>query len=447
VTTAAPTDLARGLALAEADPWRFTIQYPPSRDYFREDFRGAPDTAALIGAPRLLVYLHVPFCEARCLYCNFPIDTRRDLALKKRTVDALVREVESLTARLPPTTEIPGIDIGGGTPTALPVDELVRLVAALSPLLARSRARIPLSIETTPRIAATEPDKLAALAASGVGRVSIGVQTSDPQALAKLNRGAQGSLEERAFRSITDAGFERVNVDLIFGLPGQTLDSWREDLRKADGLGPDAITTYDCLYRGAGRGLGRLSGRPSPELLGEFYDEAFSFLTARGWRAPYGALTFSRRAGETGTSSYFEGRLLDGLPYAGLGCGASSLAGDSWWFAPARLDAWLAAVDGGESIPVEDSYRLPLGDRAAKYALASLSFGFLDPSRFETSLGAPLPVVFGDALAAAADRGWFRETNDRWSIAAGRFGSMPALRALFYPETALAWLEERRESL
>jgi oxygen-independent coproporphyrinogen-3 oxidase len=153
-------NLAGHLDLARRHPLDFTIQYPPRREYFRDAFRADADPGRLAAAGRLLLYLHVPFCEAKCFYCNFAVDTRREQSLHARYVEALVRELDALDRVLDPGCRIPGIDIGGGTPTRLPARELARLLAALSPWRRRSDARHPLSVETTPRIASEEPAKL-----------------------------------------------------------------------------------------------------------------------------------------------------------------------------------------------------------------------------------------------------------------------------------------------
>lgn len=468
----APTPaLVRALRLADAHPHDFTIQYPPRREYFMEAFAvPEPQRAAelaeaqakLLSAEPLLLYCHVPFCATKCHYCNFAVDTRSRPSLHARYVDGLVRELERLGARLPASTKIGGIDIGGGTPTLLDLDALDRLLAALAPFVDRARdspfAFGPVSIETTPAIAAREPDKLARLAEGGVARVSMGVQSTDAATLEALNRGRHGSaagtdLQARALANLRGAGFERVNVDLIFGLPDQGLNQWRRDLDTVLAAAPDSITTYDCLYRGKGRVLTRkhdASGRPrpTPERYAALYDLAFERLRAAGYVAPYGSVNFARRPGETGTSAYFEGRLLDGHAYLGVGNYASSQTGARWWFAPYKVDRWLEAVESGVHLPAGDLYRLPAGERAAKQLLLALSFGVVDGARLRRAHGIELDAVCGPALEFALSRGYLVPDGDeRWTLAPGRFDVLPRLRALFYTAAATAWLDRQRPGL
>lgn len=444
------------LTLARKHPHDFTLQYPPRREYFQDNFRAAVDPTGgatqlieTLPGNELLVYLHVPFCQAKCFYCNFAVDIRKDKAIYNRYVSELVKSIAELEAALPANVSIPGIDIGGGTPTMLESEQLVTILTALKPLLARSAATArPLSIETTPSIAAEQKDKLSALRENGVDRISVGLQSTNNETLASVNRGRQIDLADQAIANIKDSRFERISVDLIFALPGQTEQMWLTDLQLAADMGVDTITTYDCLYRGKGRALTRRTNdKPDTETYGRLYDLAFNYLTGRGYHAPYGSVNFSRHQGETGTSSYFEGRLLDGLPYVGLGNYASSLIGQNWWFAPYGVNQWLSARASGIMLPVGDAYHLPVMEIMAKHVLANLSFGVIDGQRFRRAFSMSLEDSFGPSLEMACEHGWLTrdsgnsgESDNHYSVAPSAFKHMSEIRALFYTPAAIAWL-------
>jgi len=433
--------------LAQSHPLDFTLQYPPRREYFQDCFAAPVDAATGGDASQMLLYCHVPFCKAKCYYCNFAVDVRPDSALHRRYVDGLIRELQAADALLA-TTQIPGIDIGGGTPTILPTPELVRLIEALGPFKARSRAAVPISIETTPVIAANDMEKLQALAHAGVSRISMGLQSTNAETLRSVNRQDQEAVGMKALENLLAAGFKRVSVDLIFALPGQTREHWMLDLQRVVAMRPDAITTYDCLYRGKGRALTKRTGdKPTPEVYGELYDLAYETLTAAGYHAAYGSVNFSLRKGETGTSAYFEGRLLDGLPYLGLGNYASSMYQDAWWFAPHGVNDWLRRLDADEHFPVGNSYRLPIEEMAAKYLLLSLNFGFIDRVRFLYSFGRELRDSYGRELDYAQRRGWLRRDGNRYYVKDGQFRNMPMIRSLFYSERAINWLQRYQHDL
>ncbi|HYT89032.1 MAG TPA: radical SAM protein [Gemmataceae bacterium] len=433
----------RALALAERHPHDFTLQYPPRREFFQERYRVQDSLPPLRGLSPVLLYVHVPFCEAKCYYCNFAVDTRQEEGLHHRYVEALRRQLDAVLPTLDAGAVVGGIDVGGGTPTLLAAPLLRRLLAALAPWRSRAATRWPVSVETTPRIAAAYPERMEILAEGGVDRVSVGLQSTNDALLADVNRVAQAALGERAVVGLHRTGFRRVNVDLIFGLPGQTAACWQADLDRVEALPVDSITTYDCLYRGKGRRLTRRAGRPGPEVYGDLYDLGYERLRAAGFHAPYGSVNFSRHADETGTSPYFEGRLLDGLSYIGLGNYASSLGGEHWWFAPYRVNDWLKAVEKGVVLPVGDLYRLPAGEHMAKYLLLSLSFGFLDPSRFRRRFGLELSDIHGPALEYARQQGWLRLVDGVFALAPGAFRYLPKVRSLFYSEVATTWLEDR----
>ncbi len=435
----------RGLALAAAHPHDFTIQYPPSRRYFREHFAAPLDPRGASDLEDAAVYFHVPFCAHRCFYCNFAVDLRKRPATHARYVDALIAQSQRLRDATGDLS-VWGLDVGGGTPTLLRIDLLERVIAEVG----RWRDRIARpgpsdwSIETTPHIAATEPDKLAVLRAGGVRRISVGLQSTSDRVLAEVNRRLQRSVGQAALRNLRDAGFERVSVDLVFGLPGQTPQHLRDDLAQVLDLGADAVTIYDCLYRGEDRALPGLTDvRPTPGDYGRMYDAAFALLADRGLQAPYGALNFSRHAAESGVSDYFEARLLGGRPMLGLGNYASSLVGDRWWFAPHGVDAYADAIEGGALLPAQDAYALPAGERMAKHVLFALSFGHVPHQRFAQLFGVPFTQAFADPLAHAVARGWLAVGADETTLVQGAFRHMPAIRSLFYTPGAIRFVEAR----
>jgi oxygen-independent coproporphyrinogen III oxidase len=358
---------------------------------------------------------------------------------------------------------------GGGTPTLLSEKHLSSLLTALQPLLQHRSHQLLLrhqpslepsflSIETTPEIAATELSKLHLLHSFGVRRISVGIQTSSSALLSKINRTTSSSsdLVTTALTNLHQVGFERISLDLIFGLPNQTLEQWKADLQRVVLLSPHSITTYDCVYKGKGRGVNSLMqreelSRPSMELYGRMYDTAYDYLLSHGYHAPYGSLNFSKFPHETGTSSYFEKRLLRGVPYIGLGNYSSSLIDRYWLFAPHSIEAWTEALDSSSSSlslpqwPHSNSYSLPLEERMSKYLLASLSFGFLDENYFEAAFPSwTLQNFFQESLEELVERrGWlvYTEKERRYYLKEGCFHSLTQIRALFHTERSMAWYE------
>ena len=434
--------LSEWLAFVEANAHQFTIQYPPRREYFIRNYRRTPTPRVrewLSDADELALYLHVPFCEAKCHYCNFAVDVSADQRIHREYVDALLRELDSHADWLK-GRRVTGIDIGGGTPTRLAAAELRRLTSAVLPYLSDTENPLAFSVETTPSIAADHPEKLSALRDGGVKRVSLGVQSFNANTLTSVNRRRQIDQAGRALLNLRAAGFERLNVDVIFGLPGQTLEEWKSDLEQVVALTPDSITTYDCLYRGRGRPIGdRNRELPSPELYGAMYDFGYEALTSAGWHAPYGSTNFSRHRSETGTSAYFESRLLDGGPFLGLGNYATSLRENYWSFNAEKVPDYIGRIRAGEDA-TEYCYVLPAEEGQAKYMLWSLNYGFVDERRFARRFGMDLSEGYRSELDHAEAAGWLEYNNGRWQLRPGKFGRMHAIRSLFYPAIARRWM-------
>lgn len=494
--------LLRRVQLAIEDPTNFSIQYPIRREHFQDSFIVGPtsgdsedsdlngaanvrvrrfnrrragrsraeDKEGLLSAKQLPVglplhyteqqlpslYVHVPFCAAKCFYCNFSVDTRKSRELHSAYVDAVLTELDSPLLEQLLGDRIVGIDIGGGTPTLLDSRQLERLLKGLEKWRARCTHPLPISIESTPAVAASDLEKLRVLLDGGVDRVSIGLQSANEETLKSVNRSAQIATGDLAVRNLQNMGFARVCADLIFGLPEQLFEHWQLDLQRVRDYQLDTITTYDCIYKGRGRAFRTTarsspspSRRPSWEVYGALYDEAYHFLTgpAGGYHNIYGSVNFSRRREETGTSAYFERRLLDGSTYVGVGNYASSMLAEQslWWFAPYTVDEWLHLLAHGHQLPLGDVYLLPKREHMAKYILASLSFGRIDPLRFHRLFNEKVDAVFREELDFAVQNGmlfWDAEALE-YRVVPGEFRSMPTLRSLFISDHFVHWSDEQ----
>ena len=428
------------LDFAGKHPQDFTLQYPPRRQFFQESYSVEAPVPSLSHLEELLLYIHIPFCRHRCAYCNFATDNRDDQKLHERYTPAIEASLILLEKLLHSSCHISGIDIGGGTPTRLRQDLLIRILQALNKWSNFNQINA-LSIEASQVDAASDPELLKAIANNGVGRISLGVQTTSAKRLRRLGRVGGSDTLTKAYSNVRSAGFPRANADLIFCLPGQSLADWQEDLDCVLDMGFDSITTYDCLYRGDDRKIQSSNcALPLPEDYGRFYDEAFERLRLAGYHATYGSVNFSKWPEETGTSQYFEGRLLKGKPYIGIGNYASSMINDLWWFAPHGVDDWINATEKEKTLPTSNFYRLPLQERMAKYILLTLNFGFIDCKRFLTLFGLPFESAYARSIEIALSRNWLTEGGGRFAVAEGKFDKMPEIRALFYSPEAIQWL-------
>jgi oxygen-independent coproporphyrinogen-3 oxidase len=328
------------------------------------------------------LYVHLPFCKHKCGYCDFNAYAGMD-RLMPDYVGAL--EIELADAvRAHEFGPLETIYLGGGTPSLLPASLIARLLRYIS-----TRFEVDSSAEVTLEAnpGSTDEEKLAAWRDAGVNRLSLGVQGFDGRALAVLERRTDAAQAERAFALARRAGFDNINVDLIYAVPFQTLDSWVATLRRGIALGPDHISTY-CLTFEEGTLLWRRRAEGKvPEVESDLawdqLDAACSELEAAGYRR-YEVSNWSRPGFESRHNlAYWRCR-----PVYGAGAGAHSYAATAgraarWWNV-ARPRDYIAAADkrsGGEELDSRKTKaeRLMLGLRTLE--------GVEPPDGFADELG------------------------------------------------------------
>jgi len=363
--------------------------------------------AAWRGIERLGLYVHVPFCKARCKYCEYTVVDRNDDAAQESYFDALMREFDLYRERLDTARKtLIGFDIGGGTPSFVRPANVRRVVEAARAAF-RFQPGMVISIETTPAIADGEPEKMRAYKEMGIGRISMGVQTTHAKLARSLEREYGGlTMLERAVRHIREAGFRRFNIDLMYGFADQSPLNWRATVSQTIALGPEYITLYRMRYKGTR--IQDQAARVTRERVNELEAAARDLLLAAGYSGTPGKNTYSRIPGDVGTSDYLTERVIKGAPYLGLGLGAQSLSHHTLSYnlgaASKRLKQYLRAVDAGR-LPVQDLYHLPLDVAMAKMIAVSFYFGQIHREYFAAKFGVRLEDHFSRAVAFLLERG------------------------------------------
>ena len=214
-------------------PHRFKMIAPSQMDRFVEEVK-----ESLIEEEEILLYVHLPFCATECLFCNsFPHKT--DTETQKVYLSSLVKEIELLKAEgVFVGKKAKGIYFGGGTPTAFSNDDLKRILDTLSLSIEFSEG-CSVTSEAHPSTL-SDRNRMQELAAIGISRLSVGCQTFDPEVLRLCNRRNSEVQIERIVNDAQDAGLS-INIDMMTGLPGQTLDGVKNDLKILEGIRPDAV--------------------------------------------------------------------------------------------------------------------------------------------------------------------------------------------------------------
>lgn len=190
---------------------------------------------------KISLYIHIPFCAQKCLYCDFPSFARKD-HLRKAYIEALNKEIISLREKHN-NLEINTIFIGGGTPSVLEADELECLLKEVAKL--NMAKDIEYSIECNPGNLTEE--KLEVMKKYGVNRISMGLQAKQDNLLKGLGRIHNYKTFKENFLLAKKVGFNNINVDLMFGLPNQRLNEWEETLREIISLEPAHISAYSLI--------------------------------------------------------------------------------------------------------------------------------------------------------------------------------------------------------
>ena len=300
-------------------------------------------------------YIHIPFCAHHCGYCDFAVSAGKD-HLIDRYVDALIMELATLCQ----PEQVNTIFLGGGTPTYLEPRQLAKLLDAVNRWLPLNPAH-EFSVEATPE--SITPEKIDVLADHGVNRISLGVQSFDTALLPVLDRihGPQhvGPAIEAIRRRI-----DRFSLDLIFGIPGQSLAQWKSDLQMAITFEPEHISTYGLTYeKGTPLWKARERGRVIP--LGEsdelaMYDIAMDTLAATGFEH-YEISNFARPGGRCRHNEVYWANHA----YFGFGVGAARYVQGRRELNTRSLEGYMKAVLAGESA-IFQSEELGEEDRAGK---------------------------------------------------------------------------------
>jgi putative oxygen-independent coproporphyrinogen III oxidase len=289
------------------------------------------------------IYVHVPFCLTRCGYCDF--NAYAGLGhLAPRYAEALKQEA-SLAAPAWSGKRMVSVFFGGGTPTTLGGDGLAGLLAHL-----RGVFDVAPDAEVTTEANPDTVDErvLERLLTAGFTRLSMGVQSFDPQVLAALERVHGPASARRAYAAARAAGFTDVNLDLIYGASGETLASWRRTLDQAVDMGPEHLSCYALTIEPA-TPLGwkvnaGIVPPPDPDLQAEMYDAACEVLAANGY-LHYEVSNWSRPGFECRHNlGYWRRR-----PYIGLGAGAHSYRDGRRWWNLRPPAAYLETVERGEA--------------------------------------------------------------------------------------------------
>lgn len=288
------------------------------------------------------IYIHIPFCRSRCSYCDFATgiydSTRADLYTQVLKGEILTwNETEA-------PEEIDTIYFGGGTPSLLSTQQVSAILDAInSRFTLKPRSHIEVTMEMNP--GTVTPESLRELRHAGINRASFGAQTFNDRELARLGRSHTAQQTRATFQHLREAGFNNISMDLIAGLPGQTLEGWERNVDEALAMKPEHLSFYllevhqgtplaDHIKRG-------LQPKPDDEIAAQMYASMLKRAATAGYEHyEISNLCLPR------FESHHNTKYWTGAPYYGFGCSAHSYDGHSRRWSNVRdMDRYIALIE------------------------------------------------------------------------------------------------------
>jgi oxygen-independent coproporphyrinogen-3 oxidase len=368
----------------------------------------ARSRASRPGAP-LSVYVHIPFCTSPCFYCGCNRIITRQWSVGDKYLGALEREIAMQGALFERLRTVEQLHFGGGTPTFLSAAQIGRVMGALDRHLGLSESEDrEYSIEIDPRTVHT--GTLAELAGLGFNRISLGVQDFDPQVQKAVNRVQSVKDTLDLIAQARAVGMRSVSVDLIYGLPFQTPESWARTLDLIVAAGPDRIAAYSYAHLpGRFKAQRHLDATrlPTPaqklalleQTVAHFTRSGYEYIGMDHFARPGDELALARRR-DTLHRNFQGYSTRGGLELVGLGMTAIGSLDDTYSQNARRIDHYYAALDAGR-LPIEKGLRLSAEDRLRREVIMNLMCR--DGVRF-AEIGARHGVDFRSHFAAELAR-------------------------------------------
>ncbi|MEA3230762.1 MAG: radical SAM family heme chaperone HemW [Thermodesulfobacteriota bacterium] len=353
------------------------------------------------------LYIHIPFCQKKCPYCDFYSIT--DLSRRESYIQALMSEME-LTRETAHSFDT--IYLGGGTPSILSGREVEKILMTARTVY-RIHPRAEITMEINP--GTVNAEALDAYRQAGVNRISMGIQSFDKQVLKKLGRIHTAEAAIRSLQEVFASGFTNVGIDLMYGIPDQRRSDWRADLAQAVGFELDHISCYMLSFEPGTlfeteRLAGRIDSLPDT-VIADMFQLTVAELALGGYNQ-YEISNFAR----PGRQSRHNVKYWNGSPYLGLGAGAHSFDGftRSWHFR--NIDRYIQVLADG-CLPVSGKERLT----RSQHMLESIYLGLrttagIRQRDFERHFGIDFEELCGDLIVDLRGQGFVQSGPDRIAL-------------------------------
>ena len=353
----------------------------------------------------LELYVHIPFCVRKCQYCDF-LSGPSDEETKDRYIEALLKEIRA--AEHTEVYEIVSVFIGGGTPSALKAEAIASIMRTLQEQFFFCEDA-EVTIEANP--GTVDLEKLTIYRNVGINRLSLGLQSTDAEELKLLGR--IHSYEEflKSYEWAREAGFSNINIDLMFAIPGQTGEAWRQHLYQVAELNPEHISAYSLIIEEGTPFAEQNLDLPDEDTEYQMYEDTAEILERYGYRQ-YEISNYAKQGYMCRhNAGYWQRR-----EYLGFGLGASSLYRGMRFSNTRRMQEYLKESRNPDQIR-KDVTVLSRNERIEEFMFLGLRMTEgISEKKFEENFDVRLMDVYGDILQKYEETGFMEHIETKWRL-------------------------------
>ena len=353
----------------------------------------------------LELYVHIPFCVRKCQYCDF-LSGPSDEETKDRYIEALLKEIRA--AEHTEDYEIVSVFIGGGTPSALKAEAIASIMRTLQEQFFFCEDA-EVTIEANP--GTVDPEKLTIYRNVGINRLSLGLQSTDAEELKLLGR--IHSYEEflKSYEWAREAGFSNINIDLMFAIPGQTGEAWRQHLYQVAELNPEHISAYSLIIEEGTPFAEQNLDLPDEDTEYQMYEDTAEILERYGYRQ-YEISNYAKQGYMCRhNAGYWQRR-----EYLGFGLGASSLYGGMRFSNTHQMQEYLKESRNPDQIR-QDVTVLSRNERIEEFMFLGLRMTEgISEKKFEENFDVRLMDVYGNILQKYEETGFMEHIETKWRL-------------------------------
>lgn len=353
----------------------------------------------------LELYVHIPFCVRKCQYCDF-LSGPSDEETKDRYIEALLKEIRA--AEHTEDYEIVSVFIGGGTPSALKAEAIASIMRTLQEQFFFCEDA-EVTIEANP--GTVDLEKLTIYRNVGINRLSLGLQSTDAEELKLLGR--IHSYEEflKSYEWAREAGFSNINIDLMFAIPGQTGEAWRQHLYQVAELNPEHISAYSLIIEEGTPFAEQILDLPDEDTEYQMYEDTAEILERYGYRQ-YEISNYAKQGYMCRhNAGYWQRR-----EYLGFGLGASSLYGGMRFSNTHQMQEYLKESRNPDQIR-KDVTVLSRNEQIEEFMFLGLRMTEgISEKKFEENFDVRLMDVYGDILQKYEETGFVEHIETKWRL-------------------------------